>query len=331
MSDSARHNLWAPMPRPVIHQDRSLTLCPKRRVTAWIRERVGRILLFVIACSSVLAVLLIFLFIIKESIPFLRQYGVGAFLFGRQWLPVDHDHPRFGILALMTGTLYVTLGALCFTLPIGLLTAVFLSEMASSPCRVVIKPLIEILSAIPSVVYGFFAALVLAPWMQNHLGFSSGTNALNAAMILSVMALPTVIHVAENAMSALERDLREASFGLGATRAETVFKVILPAAHRGIIAAMILGMMRAVGETMVVWMASGNASQIPTPWWDLSQSIRTMTTTIASEMGEAAQGSLHRSALFAMGALLLIVTFIMNLTSEYFLKKAGHGASRNAT
>ena len=153
-------------------------------------------------------------------------------------------------------------------------------------------------------------------------GFSTGTNALNASLILAVMALPTIVSVAEDAISALGRELREASYGLGATRLETIVKVVLPAAHSGIIAAVVLGMMRAIGETMVVWMASGNATQIPSPWWDLSLSIRTMTATIAGEMGEAPEGSSHRSALFAVGVLLLVMTLVLNVVSEYFLTRA---------
>jgi phosphate transport system permease protein len=164
--------------------------------------------------------------------------------------------------------------------------------------------------------------LVLAPWLQKHFGFTTGTNALNASLILAVMALPTIVSVAEDSISAIGRELREASYSCGATRLETIFKVVLPAAHSGIIAAVVLGMMRAIGETMVVWMAAGNATQIPHPWWDVSQSVRTMTATIASEMGEAPEGSLHRSGLFAIGVLLLILTFGMNVISEYFLSRA---------
>ena len=166
--------------------------------------------------------------------------------------------------------------------------------------------------------------------MQEHFGFVTGTNALNAALILAVMALPTIISVAEDSISALGRELREASYGLGATRLETIVKVVIPAAHSGIIAAIILGMMRAIGETMVVWMASGNATQIPHPWWDLSQSIRTMTATIASEMGEAPDtgGVSHRSALFAVGVVLLLMTLVLNLISEYFLSRAKKAAGK---
>ena len=200
--------------------------------------------------------------------------------------------------------------------------------LSSLPADVA-KPVVEILAAIPSVAYGFFAVLVLAPWMQKRFGFSTGTNALNASVILAIMALPTIISVAEDAISALGRELREASYSLGATRLETMVKVVIPAAHSGIIAAVVLGMMRAIGETMVVWMASGNATQIPHPWWDLSQSIRTMTATIAGEMGEAPEGMPHRSALFAVGVVLLLMTFMLNIVSEYFLSRAKKAAGKS--
>jgi phosphate transport system permease protein len=227
---------------------------------------------------------------------------------------------------LLAGSGYVTIVSIIFAVPLGILAAVFLSDIISMRIRSIVKPIIEILAAIPSVAYGFFAVMVLAPWMQNKFGFSTGTNALNASLILAVMALPTIISVSEDSISAMGRELREASYSLGATRMETIFKVIIPAAHSGIIAAIVLGMMRAIGETMVVWMASGNAAQIPHPWWDLSQSIRTLTATIAGDMGETAKGSPHYEALFAVGLLLLIITLCLNIISEYFLmqaKKAG--------
>jgi phosphate transport system permease protein len=208
------------------------------------------------------------------------------------------------------------------------MAAVFLSDIVSWRIRNVVKPVVEILAAIPSVAYGFFAVLVLAPWLQRTFGFTTGTNALNASLILAIMALPTIISVAEDSISALGRELREASYSLGATRMETIVKVVIPAAHSGIIAAVVLGMMRAIGETMVVWMASGNATQIPQPWWDVTQSIRTMTATIAGEMGETPEGSLHRSGLFAIGVLLLLMTFGLNIVSEYFLSRAKKAAGK---
>jgi phosphate transport system permease protein len=249
------------------------------------------------------------------------KFSLVEFFTRTGWYP-EADKPKFGALALIAGSAYVTVAALVFSVPIGILAAVFLSDVVPFKIRGVVKPVVELLAAIPSVAYGFFAVLVLAPYMQKKLGFPTGTNALNASLILAVMALPTIISVAEDSISAMGRELREASYSLGATRMETIFRVVIPAAHSGIIAAVVLGMMRAIGETMVVWMASGNASQIPHPWWDISQSVRTMTATIAGDMGETVKGSDHYSALFAVGVVMLVLTFSLNIVSEYFLSRA---------
>jgi phosphate transport system permease protein len=312
--------------QPAADSFKPLLLTYKEDLKAVVLSYLGRSVLFLITCSSVLSVLLIFLFVAREAIPFLTKVSLVEFLTSTAWYPEAYQDPEFGALAMIVGSAYVTVVALLLSAPVGILAAVFLSDIVSFRIREVVKPLIEILAAIPSVAYGFFAVLVLAPWMQKHFGFPTGTNALNASLVLSVMALPTIISVAEDSISAIGRDLREGSYSLGATRLETIFKVVIPAAHSGIIAAIVLGMMRAVGETMVVWMASGNASQIPHPWWDLSQSIRTLTATIAGDMGETAQGSDHYRALFALGLLLLVLTFLLNGLSEYFL-----GSKRKAS
>jgi phosphate ABC transporter permease protein PstC len=298
--------------------DQPLLLSSSQDVKGFITSLLGRGLLFAITSTSVLAVLLIFAFVVGEAWPFFKAHSLLQFLGTTSWSPAATS-PTFGALALITGSAYVTIGSLIVAVPLGLLAAVFLSDVVSFKVREIVKPVIELLAAIPSVAYGFFAVLVLAPWLQRNFGFSTGTNALNASLILAVMALPTIISVSEDAISATGRELREASYGLGATRFETVAKVVIPAAHSGVIAGIVLGMMRAIGETMVVWMASGNAGQIPHPWWDLSQSIRTMTATIAGDMGETVKGSEHYRALFAVGALLLAFTFILNMLSEYFL------------
>ncbi len=298
-----------------------LALTPGQDLKGYVFSKLGKATLFLMTCSSVFSVLLIFFFVIRESLIFFEQESLWSAITTHEWYPKS-ENPRHGMLALLAGSVYVTLASLFFSVPVGIMAAVFLSDLVSFKVRAVVKPVIEILAAIPSVAYGFFAVLVLAPWMQDHWGFSTGTNALNASIILSIMALPTIISVAEDSISSLGPELREASYGLGATRFETLFKVVIPAAHSGIIAAVILGMMRAIGETMVVWMASGNASQIPTPWWDLTQSVRTMTATIAGEMGETEHGSIHYGALFAVGVYLLIITFSLNLVSECFLARA---------
>jgi len=299
-----------------------LVLTSSQDLKGFLSFYLGHLALFLITCTSVLAVLLIFLFVMREAFPFFTKFSLIEFLTSKSWYPAGAKNPSFGALTLIMGSVYVTVAALILAVPIGILAAVFLSDIVSPRIRDVVKPLIEILAAIPSVAYGFFAVVVLAPWMQEKFGFTTGTNALNASLILSVMALPTIISFSEDSISAVGRELREASYSMGATRMETIFRVVIPAAHSGIIAAIVLGMMRAIGETMVVWMASGNASQIPQPWWDLSQSVRTMTATIAGDMGETVKGSDHYRALFAVGLLLLVLTFLLNMASEYFLASA---------
>lgn len=305
---------------------RPLRLSMSEDLRGVISANIGHGLLFLTTFISVMAVLAIFYFVIQESLPFIFKGGltetlsrIKEFLFSTRWYPENEEHPEYGALAIIVGSLYVTVCSLVIAVPIGVLAAVFLSDIAPFELRQICKPIIEILAAIPSVAYGVFAVMVVAPWMQNTLGFSTGTNAFNASLILSIMALPTIISVAEDALSAVGREIREASYGLGATRAETMMKVVIPAAHSGIFAAVILGMMRAIGETMVVWMASGNSSRIPSPWWDLSQSVRTMTATIAGELGEVPKDTDHYYVLFAIGLLLLIFTFGLNLVSEYFM------------
>ena len=306
---------------PAAESHRPLVLTPTEDIKGFLTLHLGRLALFLITCTSVLAVFLIFFFVIREALPFLAKFSIIEFLTSTDWFP-EAANPKFGTLAIIVGSAYVTIVSIVFAVPVGILAAVFLSDIVSMRIRNIVKPVIEILAAIPSVAYGFFAVLVFAPWMQQEFGFSTGTNALNASLILAIMALPTIISVSEDSISAIGRELREASYGCGATRMETLFKVVIPAAHSGIIAAIVLGMMRAIGETMVVWMASGNATQIPHPWWDLSQSVRTLTATIAGDMGETEKSSPHYRALFAAGLLLLIITLCMNLVSEYFLIRA---------
>ena len=300
--------------------ERPLLLTPRQDLRGYLVSRIGQATLLALTASSVLMVLLIFWFIIREAYPFLISHGLGELLLSKQWYPTGHP-PEYGSLALIAGSLYVTVGAILIAGPLGLLTACFLSDVVSFEVRQVVKPIVELLAAIPSVAYGFFAVLVLAPFLQRTFGISTGTNALNASIMLAIMALPTVISVSEDALMALGREMREASYALGAHRSEMLLKVTIPAAHNGIIAGVILGVMRAIGETMVVWMASGNAAQVPSPWWDLTQSVRTMTATIAGDMGETSKGSDHYRVLFAVGLLLLVFTFALNLVTEFFLRR----------
>jgi phosphate transport system permease protein len=309
---------------------RPLLLTPAQDRGGWLLGKAGRAVLLIITGTSVLAVLLIFVFIIREAWPFFQGQGLGEALGSTKWYPQAQGQAQFGMLALIFGSLYVTAGALAVAVPIGIMTAVVLSDIVPFRVRQAVKPIIEILAAIPSVAYGFFAILVLAPLMQKHLGLSTGANALNSAVMLAIMAIPTIVSVAEDSLWAVGRELREASYACGATRAETLVKVVIPAAHNGIIAAVVLGMMRAIGETMLVWMASGNACQIPSPWWDLTQSVRTMTATIAGEMGETPKGSTHYHALFAVGLILLTFSLTLNLLTEYLLHRAKRSSGGHA-
>jgi len=311
---------------------RPLLLTAAQDRGGWLMGHAGRTLFFLITAVSVVAVGLIFVFIVRESWPFFTSRGVAEPLGSSAWEPQPHggNTDQFGMLAMMFGSLYVTAGAMLLAVPVGILAAVVLSDIVPFRVRQAVKPVVELLAAIPSVAYGFFAVLLLAPLMQNHLGLSSGTNALNSMIMLAVMAVPTIVSVAEDSLSAVGRELREASYACGATRAETLWKVVIPAAHNGILAAIVLGVMRAVGETMLVWMASGNANRIPSPWWNLTESVRTMTATIAGEMGEAAVGSMHRHALFAVGLILLLFSLLLNFATEWLLARSKRSAGGKA-
>lgn len=300
--------------------DRPLLLTPSQDMAGFVRKIAGRVLLTAVASMTILAVLLIFVFIVQRSMLFLTERGILELFTSRDWTPT-HEPPHFGALTLVYGTFAVTAGAMLIAAPVGILAAVFLSDVISFRLRQLIKPVIEILAAIPSVAYGFFALLVVAPKLQEW-GLTTGTNALNASVMLAIMAVPTIVSISEDALTAVGRDLREGAYALGATRAEVLVKVIIPAAHSGIIAAVILGMMRAVGETMLLWMAAGNATNIPSPWWDLTESVRALTATIAAEMAEAPKEGMHRSALFTLGLVLLTITFALNIVSEFFLARA---------
>jgi phosphate transport system permease protein len=282
----------------------------------------GRAALFLITSSSAIAVLFIFYFILKDAIPFFSLRGFKEFFTSTRWYP-SASPPEFGALAIFVGSGLVTLGAVIVAIVLGIPAAVCLSDVLPFKLRQILKPVIEMLAAIPSVAYGFFALVIFAPFLQG-LGAASGTNALNVSIILGIMALPTVVSVSEDALQAAGRQLREGSYALGATRAETILKVIIPAAKSGILAAVILGVMRAVGETMVVWMASGNAAQIPSPFFNFLEPVRTLTATIAGDMGEADQvtGSARYHVLFAMALCLVAISFLCNLITEWITRRA---------
>ena len=366
----------------------SLLLSSRENLVRNSLARMGHFFLFLVTAVAAVAVLFIIFYIARDAIPFFRIRGIAEFFTSKRWYP-SGDPPVFGALALILGSVLVTLGATVVTVPLGISAAICLSDILPFSVRQVIKPVIETLAVIPSVAYGFFALVILAPMLQEDGGrilmiawyvlalpflfivvavisdlstsriecetsrkrirniviillalsalafliftgkalyglkIMTGTNALNVSIILGIMALPTVVSVSEDALQAVGRELREGSYALGATRAETMIKTVIPAASSGIIAAVLLGIMRALGETMVVWMASGNAAQIPSPWFDYFEPVRTLTATIAGDMGEAdhVTGSARYHVLFAMGFLLLIFSFVCNLASEWVVSR----------
>jgi phosphate transport system permease protein len=283
-----------------------------------------RAFIYLNASLVVLSVILIFFFLIRESIPFFRERSLQSLLQGPVWSPLE-PHNIFGALPLIGGTLLTTAIAIAIALPLGVLCAVFMGEIASSRLKTLLKSGVEILAGIPSVVIGFIGLAVVGPALQQTLNLGTGLTAFTGGLLLAFMALPTIISISEDALHAVPQDYRQASLALGATKLQTTWKAVVPAARRGIIAALMLGIGRAIGETMTVLMATGNAANVPgkllAPIADnsLFQSIRTLTATIAAEMGETPVNSLHYHALFALGAILFVITFLVNTTADYAL------------
>lgn len=239
------------------------------------------------------------------------------FVLGRSWYPTA-PVPEWGILPLILASFLVTLGALFICVPLGVGSALYIHEIADEKQRMILKPMIEILASIPSVVYGFFGMVIAAPFLQKIFHLPTGLCALTASIILGIMAVPTVCSLAEDALSCVPNSFREASYAVGANRWQTLIFVVLPAAGSGVSTAIILGMSRAIGETMTVLMVAGGAAVIPQ---SLLEPVRPMTSTIAAEMGEAVMGSLHYNALFAIGLVLFTVTFIFNIVAEIVSKR----------
>ena len=288
-----------------------------RKRSGGLKEAVIKGLLLSAASTSILIVLLIFLFLGREAIPFIKEPGLSA-LFGKLWIPVSFKQELFGTIPLLTGSLLVTALATIIMVPLGVTSAVYISELALDKEREFLKPFIEILAGIPSVVLGMFGLVVLGPIIKDLFNLSTGLTALTAAVLLALMAIPTVISISEEAIRSVPQSYREASLSLGASKLQTIWQVTIPAALPGIFAAIMLGIGRVVGETMVVLMVTGNAAKIT---MDPFTSVRTMTATIAAEMGEVAFGSQHYQALFLVGITLLILTFGLNLAVQRIIRK----------
>jgi phosphate transport system permease protein len=283
------------------------------------KDKAVHLLLVGAASTSLLIVFLIFVFLGKEAAPFALAPGLGSLL-DTKWIPVSFQQEHFGILPLVSGSVLVTVMAMVITVPFSVLGAIYIAEVARPVEREILKPFIEILASIPSVVLGFFGLVVLAPLVKELFGLQTGLNALTGAILLALMAVPTVISISEDAIMSVPTAHKQASLALGASRLQTIWRVIVPAALPGITAAVMLGVGRVVGETMAVLMVTGNSALVTFSPLD---SVRTMTATIAAEMGEVPFGGTHYQALFWIGIVLLFVTFLLNIFAQRVLKKYG--------
>ncbi|MFA6378162.1 MAG: phosphate ABC transporter permease subunit PstC [Candidatus Omnitrophota bacterium] len=274
-------------------------------------------LILISGLTSIFFVVLIFLFLLKEGLSVFQTVTPFDFLFGKSWYPIS-EPAQLGILPLMMGSLIITLGATLISVPIGIACAIYIAEVAPSKMKEILKAGIELLAAIPSVVLGFIGMMTLVPWIKNVFNLPTGLTALSGSIMLAFMAMPTIVSIAEDALYSVPKSYKEGALALGATHWQTIYRIIVPAASSGILAAVMLGIGRVIGETMAVMMITGNAAVIPT---SILQPVRTLTATIAAEMGEAVVGSEHYFALFAIGIVLFIISFIINVTSDLFLHR----------
>jgi phosphate transport system permease protein len=272
-------------------------------------ERIIVVFIRVAGYLSIVYVSLICLFMVREGFPALVNVPLSS-LFGQYWYPIE---AHFALWPLLLGSITVTIGALVIAIPLGVGTAVYISEVAPAWVDELLKPLVEILAGLPSVVLGFIGILVLSPFIRRSLGLPTGLTAFTGAILLGWAAIPTIVSVAEDALHAVPRSYREASMALGATRWQTIWSVTVPAARSGVLTAIMLGMGRVIGETMAVMMVTGNAPVSTVAWNTLFSPVRTMTATIAAEMGEVANGSTHYQVLFLIGILLFVMSLVINL------------------
>jgi phosphate transport system permease protein len=262
--------------------------------------------------SAIIFVLMIFYFLLKEGIPTLGEVSFSNLLSIR-WYPIEE---YFGLLPLIGGSLIITIGAALFAIPIGICTAVFISEISPRWARNLLKPLVEVLGGIPSVVLGFLGILILAPYLRRLLDLPTGLTALGGSILLGGIAIPTIVSVAEDALDSVPRSYRDAALALGATEWQTIWRVTLPAARSGVLTAIMLGIGRTIGETMAVMMVTGNAAVLPVKWNSFFMPVRTMTATIAAEMGEVAKNSTHYHVLFFIGLVLFVISLGINIAAS---------------
>ena len=291
------------------------------------KEKSIKYILFIAAIFATITVIFIIGFLFAEGFPAFREVGPGTLVAGPEWVPTGVPE-RYGGLPLVIGTLLVTGGAVLICGPLGVACALFLSQIAPPRARFVLKPAVELLAAIPSVVYGFFGLSIMARWIKVAFDIPTGETWLNGSILLGIMALPTVVSVSEEALTAVPREFKEASLAVGANKWQTIRSIILPGALSGITAAIVLGLGRAIGETMAVMMATGNAPIIPKPVWNIFSPIRTITGTLGTEMGEVPLGSIHYHSLFALAVILFVVVIIINFIATWilgYIKKKQYG------
>jgi phosphate transport system permease protein len=281
------------------------------------KENVYKWIFAILAFASLLFLVGITITLFIEGGPIFKEVPFFKFIFGKAWYPT-HEDAEFGILPLILGSLWVTVGAVFVCVPLGVGSALFINELAPRKLKAFLKPLLELLAGIPSIVYGFFGMVVVAPFLQELLNLPVGLTAATGSLILGVMATPTVASISEDALSFVPKSFREASYAVGANRWQTLTRVIIPAAGSGISTSIILGMSRAVGETMTVLMVCGGAAVIPHTFF---QPVRPMTATIAAEMGEAVFGSTHYHSLFAIGLVLFFMTLFFNVIAELISRR----------
>ena len=283
-----------------------------------IKEKIIESILFICALVTVLTTLGIIWVLLSESYSFFSEVSLGEFLTDKEWTPL-FSQKHFGIMPLVTGTLLTTFIAICVALPMGLTIAVYLNEYAPKGIRKTVKPILEILAAVPTVVYGFFALVVVTPFLQSIIPGLSGFNALSPGIVMGIMIIPFISSLSEDALAAVPKTLREASYGMGATKLQTSFKVLIPAASSGIIASVILALARAIGETMIVAIAAG---QQPRLTFDPTVPVETITTYIVQvSMGDVPHGSLEYKTIFAAGITLFALTFLLNNISFWINKR----------
>ena len=291
------------------------------RRAGWIvgGEKALEVIIHLCGISAIVFVLGIFVFVLKEALPifYKDEFSLSQFLFSEQWYPTSELHKRYGVFAMIVGTFSVTALAMAIAVPFGLGAAIFLSEFCGPKLRETLKIVIELLAAIPSVVWGFIGLTVMSKLITQYTGAPVGVNILNGGIILALMSVPIIVSIGEDALKAVPDSYREAGIALGTTKWQLVWRVLLPAAKNGLLAAVLLGVGRGVGETMAVLMATGHAVHIPTSVLD---SVRTLTANIAAELGEAPSGSDHYRVLFLTGVLLFTLTFAVNLIADLVVR-----------